>query len=86
MIVRHQVSEFDTWKHAFENHHSAREAAGLKALHVWRNDETPNEVVVLLEVSDMPAARDFAGSAGLKESMQAAGVLGVPELLFLSEG
>ena len=86
MIVRHKVSEFDVWKRAFEDHDSAREAAGLKALHVWRNDDDPSEILILLQVSDMTTARDFAGSADLKESMEAAGVQGIPELLFLSDG
>jgi hypothetical protein len=38
MLVRHKVADFDKWKSVYEDHRSAREAAGLKDLHLWRID------------------------------------------------
>jgi hypothetical protein len=85
MIIRHNVTDFDKWKTAYDDHRSARQEAGLKDLHLWRNIEDPHEVIVMFEASDVEKARDFAGSSDLKEKMLAAGVQGAPDIVFLSE-
>ena len=84
MIIRHKVADFSKWKPVYEDHRSAREAAGLKELHLWRNADDPNEVILLLDVSDVAKAKKFSGSSELKEKMQAAGVQGAPDIIFLS--
>jgi len=86
MIIRHKVVDFDKWKTAYEEHQSERQGAGLKDLHLWRNMDDPNEVIVMFEASDVAKARDFAGSSDLKEKMLAAGVQGAPDIIFLSDG
>ena len=86
MIIRHKVANFGKWKPEYEDHRSTRQAAGLKDLHLWRNADDPNEVIVLFEASDVAKARDFARSSDLKEKMQAAGVQGAPDIVFLSDG
>ena len=86
MMVRHKVAAFGKWKSAYENHRPAREAAGLKDLHLWRNADDPQEVILLFEASDAAKARAFFGSSGLKAKMQAAGVQGAPDIFFLSAG
>ena len=85
MIIRHKVEDFDKWKPAFDDHQPVRETAGLRDLYLWRNADDPNETILLLEVSDMAKAREFAGSSDLKEKMQAAGVQGTPDIVFLSD-
>lgn len=42
-LIRHKVADFGKWKPVYEDHRSAREAAGLKDLHLWRNENDPNE-------------------------------------------
>ena len=86
MLIRHKVAEFEKWKQAYEDHRATRQAAGIKDLHLWRNAEDPNEVIVLFEASNVAKAKDFAGSPDLKEKMQAAGVQGMPDIVFLSDG
>ena len=86
MIIRHKVAEFGKWKQAYEDHRSTRQAAGLKDLHLWRNTDDPNDVTVLFEASDVAKARDFVSSSDLKEKMQTAGVQGMPDIVFLSDG
>ena len=56
MLIRHKVAEFEKWKQAYEDHRSSRQAAGLKDVHLWRNAEDPNEVIVLFEASDVANA------------------------------
>lgn len=86
MLIRHKVADFGKWKPEYEDHRSAREAAGLKDLHLWRNENDSNDVLLLFEASDVAKAKEFAASSDLKEKMQAAGVQGPPEIVFLSEG
>jgi hypothetical protein len=85
MIIRHKVADFEKWKRAYKDHQSVRQAAGLKDRHLWRNFDDPNEVIVMFDVSDLGKARDFAGSADLKEKMLSAGVQGAPDIVFLSD-
>ena len=85
MLIRHQVEDFRQWMPVFEDHRPARQEAGLKDLHLWQNADNPGEVLILLEASDLAKARDFAGSADLKDKMQAAGVKGAPDIVFLAE-
>jgi hypothetical protein len=85
VIIRHKVEDFNKWKPAYDQHLHARKAAGLKDVHVWRNLENPNEVVLLFEVADIAKAKEFSGSPELREAMQEAGVLGPPDVIFLSD-
>jgi hypothetical protein len=84
MLIRHKVQDFGKWKPAYEAHRQARAAAGLKDLHLWRNVDHPNEIILLFEASDVAKAKAFATSQDLKERMTAAGVMGPPDIVFLS--
>jgi len=84
MIIRHRVQDFGKWKAAYEAHQQTRTAAGLKDLHLWHNIDDPNEIFLLLESADVAKAKAFAASADLKEKMTGAGVIGPPEIFFLS--
>ena len=85
MLIRHKVADFDQWKPVYEAHRSARESAGLKNLHLWCNEDDPSEVIILFEASDVAKAKELIKSVDLKESMQAAGVQGMPDIVFLTE-
>lgn len=84
LIVRHAVQDFAKWKPVYDAHRSARQAAGLKDLFLWHNADKPNDIVLLFEVSDIARAKAFAASSDLKEKMAAAGVVGPPDIVFLS--
>ena len=86
MLIRHKVADFGKWKSMYEDHRSAREAAGLKDLHLWRNEGDPTEIILLFETSDVTKAKEFVASSDMKEKMQAAGVQGAPDIVFLSKG
>ena len=85
MFVRHAVKDFSKWKPAFDADESARRAAGLKELNLWRNADEPHEVILLFEVSDLAKAKAFAASVEIRNRMTASGVTGRPEIIFLSE-
>jgi hypothetical protein len=84
LIVRHTVQDFAKWKPVYDAHRSSRQAAGLKDLFLWHNADKPNELVLLFEVSDVTKAKAFTMSSDLKDKMAAAGVVGPPDIVFLS--
>lgn len=85
LLVRHRVSDFTRWKSVYDDHESARDAAGLKFLHLWCNEDVSDEVFILFETTDVAKAKELTGSEDLKQSMQASGVQGVPDIVFLTE-
>jgi hypothetical protein len=84
MLIRHKVHDFAKWKAAYDGHRQTRVAAGLKDLHLWHNVDDPREIFLLFEAADVAKAKAFAMSAELKERMTAAGVIGPPDISFLS--
>ena len=84
VLVRHKVQDFDQWKPAYDAHQQARAAAGLQELHLWRNGDDPNDIFLLFEAADVEEAKAFARSSDLKERMRDAGVMGAPDIFFLS--
>jgi hypothetical protein len=84
LLVRHKVSDFSKWKAAYDTHLPARQRAGLKEEHLLRNTDNPNEVVLLFQTTDIQKAKEFGGSADLREAMQNAGVVDKPDIYFLS--
>ncbi|MGH7961875.1 MAG: hypothetical protein ACREV9_18370 [Burkholderiales bacterium] len=85
MLIRHSVQDFGKWKPAYDAHRQARAAAWLKDLHLWHNVDDPNEIFLLFEASDVAKAKDFGASSDLTERMTAAGVIGRPDIFFLSD-
>ena len=66
-----------------QNKLSARQKAGLKEEHLFRNDEDPNEVLLLFSMEDVDKAKAFAASDDLREAMNKAGVSDKPDVYFL---
>lgn len=86
VIVRHDVSDYATWKAAFDAHAAARAKAGILGHAVNRSIKSPNTLVVYLQAESLDALKTFAASADLKAVMQSAGVVGAPELQFVQGG
>jgi hypothetical protein len=84
VLVRHKVEDFGKWKPIYDGHQEARAAAGLQELHLWHNIDDPNDIFLLFEVADVEEAKAFARSSDLKERMRDAGVMGAPDIFFLS--
>ena len=84
LLVRHNVAEFAKWKPVYDAHLAAREQAGLREKNLLRSVDNPNEVVLLFEAEDLKRAQAFTESSDLRDAMQKAGVVGKPDILFLS--
>ena len=86
LLVRHKVSDFAKWKTVYDAHLSARQKAGLKEEHLFRNAHDPNEVLLLFSVEDFDKAKAFSTSPDLREAMERSGVSDKPDVYFLNWG
>ncbi len=84
LLVRHKVANFETWHSVFASHAEAQQKAGLRLLHLLRLTADLNDIVMLFEVSDPEKARAFTGSSKAVDSAEISGVIGIPEVLFLT--
>jgi hypothetical protein len=84
LLVRHHVADFSKWKPVYDAHLAARQKAGLREKNLLRSVDNPNEVVLLFEAEDLKRAQAFTESSDLRDAMQTAGVVGKPDILFLS--
>jgi hypothetical protein len=83
LLIRHRVEDFKKWRSEYDRHLPARQRAGLKEAHVLRDMESPHDVVVLFEVTDLAKAHQFAASSDLRETMNRAGVTDKVHIHFL---
>jgi hypothetical protein len=82
MFVRHTVSDYKTWRKAYDDFAPVQKAKGVTAEAVYRAVENPNDITVTHEFATIETAQAFAESAELKKAMQNAGVAGTPTIWF----
>ena len=85
LIVRHKVEDYDTWKAVYDEHAVSRKALGSQGARVLKNVDDPSEQLIITEWPSLEHARRFAASPDLREAMQRAGIIGMPEVVFLEE-
>jgi hypothetical protein len=85
LLIRHRVKEYKKWKAGYDQHNSARKAAGLKERFLLRSTRSHNDVLILFEAADLARAKAFCGSADLRAAMKKAGVTGKPDLSVFSD-
>lgn len=57
LIIHLEVTDFATWKRAFDNDAEARSAAGLTVLQIWKDADSDTRASVLLSVNDRARAQ-----------------------------
>jgi len=85
LLIRHKLRDFAEWKRGYDAYLPKLNEAGLAEKHLFRNAHDANEVVILLEATDLSRAKVFAESAELRESRQKVGILDEPDIYFLNE-
>lgn len=85
VLIRFTVEDFEKWKSVFEETASLRKASGSKGVRAFTKVDSPNEVTILAEYSDLETARQFFQSPELRAAQQSAGLKAPPELTFLDE-
>jgi hypothetical protein len=81
--IRHMVKDFGKWKTAFDVDSTNRNAAGLGFMIIGKEVSHPNNIEIVLSVSDLQKAKDFAASPKLKDVMKKNGVISVPDIKYL---
>lgn len=82
-LITHRVEDLDRWKAGFDDHESARRAAGILGHHINRAEDDPHLITLFLALSDLDQAKAFTSSADLGEVMQKVGVVSRPEIQWL---
>jgi len=85
VIVRHRVADYGRWRPVYDADAPVRQAVGLMERGIFREAAHPNDLWLLFEVLDEDRARQFMNSDDLREKMNAGGVIGEPEIVFLEE-
>ena len=85
LFVRHQVADFVKWKKAYDDFDAERATLGVRGHQVFRSAEDANDVTVWHDFVDLGAAKAFVANPRLREVMDAAGVVGTPQLWFAQE-
>jgi heme-degrading monooxygenase HmoA len=85
LLVHHKVEDYNKFKPVFDAHASFRSEGGSRGGKIFRSTNDPNELFVLLEWDSVQNAQKFAQSDELKEAMQEAGVISMPEVYFIEE-
>lgn len=85
VLIRHRVADFTIWKAVYDEFDFMRRAHGCQGWQLFRSDDEPDEMLILLTWDDLDRARLFAQSDDLREAMTRAGVADEPDLWFLDE-
>ena len=59
--IEHRITDFATWKAAFDRFARARTEAGVRRERLWTQADDPQQIVVQLDFDDAEAARAFLG-------------------------
>jgi hypothetical protein len=85
MLVRHTVKDFTSWKRVYDGHIGKRKEAGLTEKYLLRGIDNVNEVTILFEAKDVERVKKFTESTDLRDKMIEGGVIGKPDIYFLTE-
>ncbi len=59
--IEHAISDFETWRGAFDRFAEMRAKAGVRRHRVARPTDDPHYVLIDLDFDDMPSAQAFLG-------------------------
>lgn len=85
VVMRHRVAQYDVWKAVHDAEHATREANGARGIRVFRGDDDPNDLLVLLEWDAYERACLFVRSEDLSDALVRGGVTEQPDIWVLTE-
>ena len=85
VLVRHKVTDFASWKNVFDSHLGMRKAGGELNCRIFHIHTDGTDLTLFFDWESLEMAKRFFNSDPLKNGMQAAGVSGKPEVVFLDE-
>ena len=84
LFVRHDVSDFDRWKKAYDEFAEERKSMGVTGDGVFQTKGDPNNVTVYHEFETMDAAEAFTSNPRLLAVMKEGGIVGPPSVWYAS--
>jgi quinol monooxygenase YgiN len=85
LIVHQKVQDYSTFRKVYDDHDSTRKEFGCLDAQVFQSPSDANEITIITDWGSVEAAKTFATSPALKDSMKSAGAISQPEILFLVE-
>ena len=85
LFVRHQVTDFATWKQEYDGFQPTAREMGITSGTVYVGATDPNDVTVIHDFATLEAAQAFASSDALREAMGRAGIAGAPTIWFTNK-
>jgi len=85
MIVKHKVADYGAWKKVFDEMKPERDINGWIGHEIFRDAADKSTVIIVNRVKDIEGAKAHGQSPALKEAMQRAGVISVPEITYLQD-
>lgn len=85
IVVVHRVRDYDAWREAYDGFGDFQRSNGVIEESVHRAKDDPNNLLVLHRFNTMDEAESFVASSELRETMQAAGVEGEPQIEFYED-
>jgi len=85
LIVKHKVKDFNQWLAVFNSHSEAQKEAGFRDVQILRDYQDPNTVFCFFKVIDIVKARAFTQAPEVENVIEEAGVIGMPEGIWLDE-
>lgn len=85
MLVKQRVASVDRWNAVFRDPKldAIRRRHGLVVTGTYIDGDDSNTVIVVMEMEDIGAARQFAASADLASARERAGAVGPPDGVWL---
>ena len=84
-LIRHKVSSFEHWKPVFDAALDMRRKGGEESFRLFHDATDPNTLTLVVDFASMEEAHRFLNSERLQAEMQKAGVVGAPDVYYLSE-
>ena len=85
MLIQLKVKDFAEWKKVFDSAAGMRTSGGELSAQIFRDASDPNSITTINKWNSLSNAQKFAHSPELKAAMEKAGVVGQPNVSFLSE-
>jgi heme-degrading monooxygenase HmoA len=86
MLSHFKVTDQAKWRQVFDSNVELRKAAGCLGTHVFHNAHDPNDVLVNFQWDSEENATQFMSSAEARAAMADAGLLGPPQMWFVTDG
>jgi quinol monooxygenase YgiN len=84
VLILHEVEDYESWKHVFDQAAGIRKAAGERSYQVLSRENDPNQVAHFSSWTSIDAAKQFFESPELVQIRLEAGVKS-PEFIYLNQ-